>query len=244
MTTDADGARAPLNHTRQVTIDALCEHFANDVMSVEDFEARVDVAHRATTVDELRELLRDLPSGNLPTVAGAQASPAHVGSRAPAPRRHSKENGYAVAVMGGARRAGQWNPARVNHTIAVMGGVELDFREAALPQGVTELKVYTVMGGVEIIVPPGLAVESHGIGIMGGFEHVADDERQAWDSTAPVLRISGIALLGGVDIKVRHAGESARDARRRRRQERRHKRKALRGRLRELKDDLTDELDD
>ena len=57
MTNDGQGARPPLDHTRQVTIDALCEHFANDVMSVEDFEARVDVAHRATTVEELRELL-------------------------------------------------------------------------------------------------------------------------------------------------------------------------------------------
>ena len=35
MSEQADGTRAPLDHTRQVTIDALCEHFANDVMSVE-----------------------------------------------------------------------------------------------------------------------------------------------------------------------------------------------------------------
>ena len=57
------------------------------------------------------------------------------------------------------------------------------------------------------IVPPGMAVESHGIGILGGFEHTGD-ELQGHDPSAPVLRVSGVALMGGVDIKVRHPGES------------------------------------
>ena len=36
-----------LGVTRQQAIDALCEHFANDVLSVEEFERRVDSAHKA-----------------------------------------------------------------------------------------------------------------------------------------------------------------------------------------------------
>ena len=67
---DEEGAHTPLAHTRQMTIDALCEHFANDAMTVEEFERRVDTAHGAATVEELRELLRDLPGGGLPVVAG------------------------------------------------------------------------------------------------------------------------------------------------------------------------------
>lgn len=226
MTTEPRGAgRAPLNHTRQVTIDALCEHFANDAMSVEDFEARIDEAHRATTVEELRSLLHDLPSGNLPANRDATV-PAPSGASASVPVEYVEPNGYQIAILGGTRRTGRWTPAKVNNTIAIMGGVELDFREAALSSGVTELKVYAMWGGVEVIVPPGMAVESHGIGILGGFEHTGD-ELQGHDPSAPVLRVSGVALMGGVDIKVRHPGESARDARRRRRQERRERRRAL-----------------
>lgn len=226
MTTDARGGGTPINHTRQVTIDALCEHFANDAMTVEEFEARIDVAHRATTLDELRDLLSDLPSGNLPAAAHS-AHPATRATGRVAPREHQKETSYAVAIMGGSRRQGQWTPARVTNTIAVMGGVELDFREAALPPGVTEVKIFTLMGGVEVIVPPDLTVESHGIGILGGFDHAGNDAVHP-DAGAPVLRVSGVALMGGVDIKVRHPGESARDARRRHRQERRDRRRELR----------------
>lgn len=238
MTQDAQGGPAPLNHTRQQTIDALCDHFANDAMTVDDFERRVDVAHRATNVEELRALLSDLPTSNLPVAPGGATQPAPAGDFAVAPREHAKENGYAVAVMGGSRRRGRWSPARATHTVAIMGGVELDFREAVLPPGVTEVRVFALMGGVEIIVPPGLTVESHGVGILGGFEHSGDDYR-GFDSDAPVLRISGLAVMGGVDIKVRLVGESARDARRRRRRERRvERREEVRTRIKEFKEDF------
>ena len=74
MAQDERTGEAPLNHTRQVTIDALCEHFANDVMSVEEFERRVDRAHQASTSQELKELLSDLPGrGDLPAVADERA---------------------------------------------------------------------------------------------------------------------------------------------------------------------------
>jgi hypothetical protein len=243
MTMEEHGGTAGLNHTRQVTIDALCEHFANDAITMEDFESRIDVAHGATTTVEIRELLRDLPTGNLPAPVGATAQPVPGAQYQVASLEHVKETGYAIAVLGGSHRKGRWSPARVTHTISILGGVNLDFREAALPPGVTEVKVYTIMGGVEVIVPPGLNVESHGIGILGGFDHTGDNI-QALDTSAPVLRISGVAIMGGVEIKTRHQGETARDARRRRRQERRdRRRRGLRGRMKEVKQDVKRLLD-
>jgi len=239
MTRDIERGGTPLNHTRQLAIDALCEHFANDAITVEDFELRVDAVHRATSTDELRQLLQDLPSRDLPAVAHGAPLPATGREFQVAPYEHSKETGYAIAVMGGSRRRGRWSPAKVNYSISVMGGVELDFREALLPPGVTEVRVFTVMGGVEIIVPPGLQVESHGIGIMGGFEHAGDRYAADLNPGAPILRISGVALMGGVDIKVRHVGETARDARRRRRRERKVERtQDIRAAVKDFKDDF------
>jgi hypothetical protein len=216
---DDDGAATPLAQTRQVTIDALCEHFANDAMTVEEFERRVDTAHAAGTLDELRELLRDLPGGGLPAVAGGGVQGPGYAVARPADVRDS---GYSVAILGGSRRIGRWSPARSNTAIAFCGGVELDFREAVMPPGVTEVKVFAMWGGVEVIVPPGMNVECHGVGIMGGFDH-APEAATPVDPRAPTLRITGVALMGGVEVTVRHLGESGRDARRRRRQERRER---------------------
>ena len=122
-----------------------------------------------------------------PAVAGA--APAHAIQRA----EDVRETGYAIAVLGGTRRVGRWTPARVNHAMAFCGGVEIDFREAVMPPGVTELKVFAMWGGVEVIVPPGMNVECHGVGVMGGFDHAAEDA--ARDPTAPTLRVAGIVEI-------------------------------------------------
>ena len=55
------------------------------------------------------------------------------------------------------------------------------------------------MGGVEIKVPEGVRVESGGGGIMGGFEGV---DQFGDDPDGPVLRIDGLAIWGGVEVKV------------------------------------------
>lgn len=121
-----------------------------------------------------------------------------------------------VAALGGVERKGRWIPARQNYAVAVMGGVNLDFREALLPPGVTEVWVFTAMGGAEIIVPPGLAVESDGVAILGSFEH-REDAVLSPDPDAPVLRIRGLAIMGGVEVSIRYPGETPREAKRRRR---------------------------
>lgn len=233
MASESEGGRQPLSHTRQVTVDALCEHFANDVMPVEEFERRVDMAHRAQTVDALKDLLRDLPGGDLPAVAGSTPAPVVRPQHRVTSAAHVPERNFVVAVMGGASRKGRWTPARNNVVMSIMGGTHLDFREAALGPGVTEVRVFAVMGGAEIIVPPGVHVESHGIGIMGGFDHRTDYEQD--DEAAPTLRVTGLALMGGVEITVRNPGESARDARRRRRLDQKERRNAERQRRRRLK---------
>ena len=108
-----------------------------------------------------------------------------------------------------------------------MGGADLDFREAVLGPGITEVQVYTMWGGVDIVVPPGVNVECHGLAIMGGFESKGQSPGKA-DMNAPTIRITGVALMGGVDVTVRHPGETKGDARRRRKLERREQRRRLR----------------
>ena len=99
--------------------------------------------------------------------------------------------------------------------------------EARFPAGVIDLEVKAFCGGVQIIVPPGLAVEVHGTAIMGGFQNVNRAPAHP-DPDAPLLRVHGIAIMGGVDIHMRLPGENDRAARRRQRLEDRDARRALR----------------
>lgn len=217
-----------LGGTRQQAIDALCEHFANDSLSVDEFERRVDLAHKAESSEELRKLLQDLPTGDLP-IRREEVTPAHPPrAEASVPSHRVKEKGVMVAALGGVERKGRWIPARQNYAVAVMGGLSLDFREALLPPGETEVWIFTLMGGADIIVPPGLTVESDGVAILGGFEH-REDATISHDPEAPVLRLKGLAVMGGVEVSIRYPGESVRDAKRRLKEVKKEQKRLRRG---------------
>jgi len=191
---------------RQKTIDVLCESFARDEMDMEEFEQRVELVYRAESMEQLRAILADLPTANLPVT---------VAPRPTLPPESISENSVMVGIMGsGGRRDGAWVPARHNWAVGVMGGSELDFREAQLGPGVTEVHGFAIMGAVQVLVPHDVRVECTGIGIMGGFDHKRT-VTSTTDPKAPVIRVTGVAIMGAVEVTVRYPGETARDARRR-----------------------------
>ena len=93
-----------------------------------------------------------------------------------------------------------------------MGGCKLDFRDAQLGPGVTEVWVLAIMGNVEIIAPPDFQVDCSGIGIMGGFDH-RQPATSTTDPEAPVIRVTGVCIMGSAEVLVRYPGETAREAR-------------------------------
>src|SRR5690606_5901796 len=133
-----------LRQKRETTIARLCEHFALANLEAEELEALSDRAHRSTSGAELDALL-----GGLPTLAQAPA-PAPVAQQSVV----TEGSQTMLAIMGGDERSGGWITSRRLHVYALMGGAVLDFRETPMPAGTTEVEVYALMGGVEIIVPP------------------------------------------------------------------------------------------
>jgi len=201
-------ALAPVTYARRKSvIDALCEAYARDQLTVEELEDRLDRANRVRSHTELDALLDHLD------LSGWRAEPASAAEQVPGRK-------LVVAIWSGSTRRGRWVPPRRLTAAAFQGGVELDFREAVLAPGVYDVRVTAVMGGVQIIVPPGLSVETSGFALMGGFQESPEGSPPPV-SDGPVLRIRGFALMGGVAIDVRLPGESATEANRRRRRERR-----------------------
>jgi serine/threonine protein kinase len=224
----ASGGVKPSQETRQRTIDALCQHFATETVDNDEFERRVDLAHRVETVHELRSLVTDLPALGTTSGSSQRAAPAPRLRRATADSKLVSDTQIAVGVLSGSSKKGIWIPPRHLWSVAVMGGVELDFREARMGPGITEISAFAMMGGVDIIVPQDLQVESNGSGIMGGFE-CSDEVRQSSDPDSPMLKINGLAIWGGVNITVREPGETKLDAWRRRRAARKARRRQRRG---------------
>jgi hypothetical protein len=86
---------------------------------------------------------------------------------------------------------------------AWFGGVAIDLREATLAPG-ARLEVSSLLGGIAIRVPPGWRVETDVDALAGG---VAVDVPEPEDPAAPVLRIEGRTVLGGLAVGAKPPAE-------------------------------------
>lgn len=182
---------------RERAVQDLADHFAQDRLTMHEYERRVELAYRAASADALRDLTKDLAPS--PPVRVTQAPVASTAG-ASVPARSSRAKNF-FALMSGVVRRGNWTvPSRIR-AFAWMGGIGLDLREAELSGPVTDIYVFAMMGGVEIIVPPDVRLESDGFAIMGGFEDQLK-EPASRDPDAPLIRVHGFAFMGGVVARV------------------------------------------
>jgi hypothetical protein len=187
---------------RERAIQSLCAHYGHDHLTTQELELRFGRVYEATSDVELRGLLAGLPALPAPPAAGHGLAPLYSISAAPpsGEKRH-------LVVMSELKKRGQWTPARVNTVLVVAGAATFDLRDALLARGDMNFDVTVVMGEVKFIVPPGVRVESDGFAFMGAFDH--QHSAPGDDADAPIVRISGSAVMGSLVIKTRLPGESA-----------------------------------
>jgi hypothetical protein len=168
---------------REATVVRLREAGGEGRLTLEELAERVEAADAARTRGDLDALTADLPAGR------RAALPPEI------PR---KERRWIVAIIGGETRKGRWRPSRRTNAIAVMGGVDIDLREAELADG-AEILAIPVMGAVSITVPEGVSVEMSGIALMGGNSGPDDDVLPLPNS--PIIRVRAFSLMGGVVVE-------------------------------------------
>jgi len=102
----------------------------------------------------------------------------------------------ATAVMSGSKFSVTSKDFRHGEATAVMGGMEIDFRQASM-QSAAMLKVAAVFGGIEMKVPPDWSVECRVMTFLAGVEDKTVPPAQA----SKRLVIEGFAMMGGVVVK-------------------------------------------
>ncbi|MEV6316625.1 DUF1707 domain-containing protein [Streptomyces sp. NPDC051776] len=183
---------------RDRVAEILREALAEGRLDMEEFDERLGAAYQARTYADLEPLTRDLPGSG----AAAGREPAAGGDwreRIGGPASSSK----GIAVMGAFQRKGRWTVPRRFTAFTFWGGGELDLREARFEDREVEIRCFTVMGGVQIVVPPGVEVDVRGVGVMGGFDRSAAEE--PGERGAPRVVVSGFTFWGGVSVERRLA---------------------------------------
>jgi DUF1707 SHOCT-like domain/Cell wall-active antibiotics response LiaF, C-terminal len=191
-----------LSQARERTIEALSGHFANDDLTIEELERRIESAYKATSVAQLDALTADLRAA----VARPVALPAQTRS----PSAMAVERERILAIMGETRRGGLWSVAQRVDLVALMSDTILDLTQAQLPSGVIDIHVNAMWSALKLIVPPGVHVVNRMSALMASVSSQGDESAAGEpDPRAPVIRLSGFALMAEVKVSIRRREEPA-----------------------------------
>ncbi len=175
----AEGALRASDAERNEVVELLGEHASAGRLTLAELEERVQRAYAARTRAELAALTEDLPA--LSTIS-----------------RRGKVRRWFLAILGGATRRGWMRLSGSANVVAIMGGDDLDLREAQIDGDELTINVFALMGGASIYLPDSVEVEFIGTAIMGG-----SDERGSTRPPrpgAPLIRIRYFALMAGVAV--------------------------------------------
>lgn len=177
---------------RERVIALLTDRYAQDHLTLDEFERRATAAYAARSPDELAALTADLPDGDVPVT------------------RASLPAGHVGVVLGSIVRDMHAVP-RVFDVRTVLGSVELDLTHASFAAGVTEISLHAFMGNIEIQLPPHVGVEDHVSTVLGSFEYRRHPRASSWiesSQIASVVRFTGRVTMSSAEVVIRNDLES------------------------------------
>jgi hypothetical protein len=189
-------------------------------IELHELDERLGAVYAARTYAELEPLTADLPAAVTAVPPVPPADPDRYGGEP------TSTGGFAL--LGGFERKGPWVVPENFNAFAMLGGGDIDLREAQFASRKVVIRAWAILGGVQITVPEDAEVHVGGVGILGGFDAGAAG---AGGSGGPVIVVKGFALLGGVSVE-RKASDDEIKRRKLERKEERRQRKQERKQLR------------
>jgi len=169
---------------RNKVAEVLREAAGDGRIDFNELDERLEATFAAKTYAELVPITHDLA----PAVAtGAAVVPGVKRER-------------AIAIMSGVERRGIWVVPEHFSVFCLMGGAELDLRQARFSAPEVTLRINALMGGANIIVNRSTNVIVHGVGIMGGYSAPRSDANVQLTADSPTVHIKGVAIMGGVSV--------------------------------------------
>jgi uncharacterized protein DUF1707 len=194
---------APSEEDRERAAAFLSARFADDTLSLDEFEERVAAVYRVASMSELNALTAGLAPA-APTAPAARARALRGGHEAAltdtVPARDRR-----FAILANLEHHSMSIVPRQLALTALFGNVEIDLRDAKFGAAGTEISVHAVFGHIAVTLPAGTRVEQQASGILGSIECPPSPwSRPRRD--APLVRLTGRAVLGAVQIRYAEPG--------------------------------------
>lgn len=201
---------------RDTVVSALSDALSRGQLTALEFDDRHSQALKAMYIDQLPELIEDIPeadeieqdlrardtarreSTELATKPGSHLGPYNnqrSGPIQPAKPGTGKSK-TAICILSGSDQVIEPNTPKVSG-VAMLGGNDYDLCDVMGPGVEFTIESVNFLGGHDIYVPPGVRIIDKSVSILGGVD-IAQNARG--DGSNGTLIISGFNLLGGDDV--------------------------------------------
>jgi hypothetical protein len=162
---------------RETALRRLQEAYADERISHEEMDERLDQVLTARTHGELASALASLPE------------------------EHPGTTSTIAAAGGRIRRGGAWRVPRILKVGSAYGRVRLDLSRAIIEYPVVDIELQLGTGGARITVPRDAVVDVEGL--HTGWKDLRYKARRSPHPGGPKIRISG--TMGFGRLRIRHA---------------------------------------
>jgi hypothetical protein len=199
-----------LEARRELALDRLTDAFASDLVTMEDYEARVSEIQNADRPGAIDAAVADLPQvrpqgGSRDRGAARRGNGRDAGRESRSlsyrnaidPRLRGEES--VACILGNRNLQGDFLSGDKIGSFTVLGNTSIDLRDTALPPGALRIDAFCVMGNLKVIVPHGLPVKMNSLPILGD-SHVARDVERHVERGMPHVVVNGFAVMGNLVV--------------------------------------------
>ncbi|KUG05120.1 hypothetical protein ASZ90_017441 [hydrocarbon metagenome] len=116
-----------------------------------------------------------------------------------------------LAIMGGVEKKGSPWELKSSDYLALMGGVELDLRDAIISDKEVDLNLLAIMGGINIVLPADTSVKWSGTSFLGGVNVMGKGSGGIFGSSQGSIQTEANerfklnlrmnTIMGGIEVK-------------------------------------------
>lgn len=166
---------------RQELVGRLCRACGQGLLTLDEFEQRVERAYNVASRTDFDGVAAGLPAEQ--TVATTSA-----------PGRS-----WSVSLLGGSSHRGRWTVAPRFVQLGLIGSSDLDLGSAALSSPQTTITLVTLIGSSTVRVPDHVNVQVSGFSVLGS--KTVDPRDALHRPDAPTVHLRVFSLIGSARVR-------------------------------------------
>jgi hypothetical protein len=186
-----------LEERKNKVIEELSEQFSQNELPMEEYERLVEYINKAETERELAIIEKIARENSI--YSGRTNNQQEEKSSGPRSEYNSNDDKTSAAILSTRRLSGEFFSGKSHSLYSVLGEQIITIEDGDLPNGRTEITVFSLLGDTKISVPPNVRVKINAVPILGEAK-VARNE-SGFSGYGPELIINGMAVLSSIKVK-------------------------------------------